>query len=235
MSISYGKSPHDMNFIIKDIYLKLRRWTEFSQVDREEFASNNLIFDVRYSRWVSSHSCIWKGRPALAGMYALSHDYGACEAFFRDVIRLQNATIDDAIQELLTLRVQASPRVRYKELLLMISEFLREGSLASTAKKLSKQYVVPTRLGDKIFNATFEQVWYIPDRTSLTNCFEKTVHLMDFTVGEVGKLLPLISAMGLTTRLLSKAVHGYAEPHGFATPDEEKTRDLVEKAKHIIR
>ena len=128
----------------------------------------------------------------------------------------------------------------YKNLLLLLNEYLRNGSPAASVQRLKDIKVFPVifRHEQDLHEIMFQdhrQTWYIADTSILQQAFVDKVRLMHFTIAEVKLLTPLINAMGLKEKLISRAVEQRMEKIGNPVIDESKTLEIKSRASYLFR
>jgi hypothetical protein len=152
-----------------------------------------------------------------------------------------NATIKHAIQEILHLSTTGTRLFTlYKGLLMVINEYIRRDPACNIDVNLSLRAVFPVTqphtLGSSrevVLKERYD-IWYIPDRESLKDCFKSRVCLLEFTAEETRKFEPFIRAMSLKHRLLSEAVTETTETSGDPIFDQETTEDLLVRIPYLI-
>jgi hypothetical protein len=198
------------------------------------------VFHGKENRWVFLRNCVWKAPALLTNVYAVSSDYHGCKPLFNKCLGLGNATIDHVVEEIIGLPAAGSTRC--KELILLLNEYLAAGSPPSAINRLKGRRFIP--ITDTSSSNDFqvvvlrnydEDIWYLPDRPSLYNSFDGKVPLLDFSIQEVRKLAPLIDAMGIRDRRLSKAVKETMESSGDSIFDSDKTRELQRRSQYFVR
>lgn len=185
--------------------------------------------------------CVWEAPACLTKVYALATEYSDCKSLFCTRLKLQNAKIDDVVTEILSLPTSGCFN-KHKELLLVLNDYLDNGSPSAAIRKLKGKDVIPVTKSHRIEEQTNaclmnydKDLWYFADRVSLQESFEGKLYLIDFTVAEVRRLLPLIKAMNLESYLLSRAVMETTEFCGDPIYDQDGTMDLRNRAKYFTR
>lgn len=121
-----------------------------------------------------------------------------------------------------------------KSLLLALSRFLVDGASKDSIKRLSGMRIFPIRTvksTSRLMNYNLD-VWYIPDREYLRDCFDGKVPLLDFTSREVQESMPLFKAINREDSLLSRAVKETAILDGISKRDPER-EELRERVKYL--
>lgn len=149
---------------------------------------------------------------------------------------LKNATLEHVIDEML------SPQdfEQRKDLLLVLNDYLRNKMSLSSVEKLKGKKIIPVRMVTKPRDQTTlknynRHVWYLADRPSLQESFKEKVWLIDFPVGVVQKLSPLVKAMELEDHLLSNAVEVETECCGDPIFDQDRTMDFRKRVQFLMR
>ena len=126
---------------------------------------------------------------------------------------------------------------RLEELLLQLNEYLRKGSPKNCLSKLRGKDIIPVRMPNgSLCRMTYgSDTWYLADRQKLWDCFDGRLPLITFDVTTVRKLDPLIQAMDLSDKLLSKAGEQTLEAIGDLIYDEERSLELRRRASYFQR
>lgn len=185
--------------------------------------------------------CVWEAPACLTKVYALATEYTDCKSLFCTRLKLHNAKIDNVVTELLSLPNSGCFN-KHKELLMVLNDYLDNGSPSTAILNLKGKDVIPViepyQMGERAKTRLMNynrDLWYFADRVSLQESFKGKLYLIDFTVFEVRRLSPLIKAMGLECFLLSNAVVETTEFCGDPIYDPDGTIDLRSRAKYFTR
>jgi hypothetical protein len=196
---------------------------------------------VKEKRWMFLKDCVWEAPVCLTKVYALATEYSDCKSLFCTRLKLPNAKIDNVVTELLSLPTSGCFN-KHKELLMVLNEYLDNGSPSTAILRLKDKDVIPViepyQIGERANTCLVNynrHLWYFADRVSLQESFKGKLHLIDFTVAEVRRLSPLIKAMDLESFLLSKAVVETTEFCWDPIYDPDGTMDLRSRAKYFTR
>ena len=146
--------------------------------------------------------------------------------------------MNDIVQELNRLSGQQQQYDTIKALLLLLPRYLKLESDHSQLRThwLSDPKVFPIRATSGLHLRSFsENDWFINDRQRLGSRFEGHVALLDFTLPEIGKLMPLLKALRLSNRALSATFQEESQASGESMYDFTLTQQLRSKAHHIAR
>jgi hypothetical protein len=151
---------------------------------------------------------------------------------------ISDATQYDIVHELKRLSGQQERYPTIKVLLLLLPRYLKLESdhVQLRTHWLSDSKVFPTRSPSGHYLRSFnDKDWFINDRQRLGSRFEGHVALLDFTLPEIEKLMPLLKALRLTNRTLSVTFKEESQASGESTYDFTLTQHLRSKAHHIAR
>jgi len=193
---------------------------------RLEFTQYPLVFIDRLKRWVHLCDCVWNG-PRLSSLHYLSIEFPHNKMLFRDYLKVGNVTLDHIVQELECVNTSTSVS-QLEELLLHLNRYLGKASPENCLVKLEGKPIIPVRKADGTVQlmAYNSDGWYLADRQRLWDCFNGKLTLITFDVATVRKLNPLIQAMDLSDRLLSKADTQTLEATGDELYDEDRSLEL---------
>jgi hypothetical protein len=120
--------------------------------------------------------------------------------------------------------------------LLLLNKYLTPESPSDCLDKLKGKKIVPvTRFGNEHRMNYDHDIWYFADRPSLFDRFDGKVPLISFDVKSVQKLSLLIDAMDRSQYLLSAAVTQDLKTIGLKIDYKERTADLRERARYLVR
>jgi hypothetical protein len=126
---------------------------------------------------------------------------------------------------------------RLEELLLQLNEYLRKESPKNCLSKLRGKDIIPVKMPNGTLSrmAYGSGTWYLADRQKLWDGFDGRLPLITFDATTVRKLDPLIQAMDLSDKLLSKAGEQTLEAIGDLIYDEERSLELRRRASYFQR
>lgn len=202
---------------------------------RSAFAKSRLVYLQKLKQWVFLSECVWNGPQQLKSTPRLNFEYPLCSSLFRDRLVLGNATLDHVVKELRNINENA-PFDTLQQLLLLLNKYLTLRSPPGCLETLKGKKIIPvTKSGNEYHRDYDHDLWYFADRPSLWDRFNGKVPLISFDVKTVKELSPLIEAMKRSKYLLSAAVTQNLKIEGSKIKDEEKTADLRERARYLVR
>ena len=205
---------------------------------RQAFQSENLIYLRRENRWAAFSECRWRSPAALTTLYALSSRYTELQRFWVSQLGIGDATQYDIVHEINRLGGQQERYDTIKLLLLLLPRYLRLESdrVQLRTHWLSHSRVFPIRSpSGRDLRSLNDKDWFINDRQRLGSRFEGHVALLDLTLPEVDKLMPLLNSLSLSSRTLSVTFKEESQASGESTYDFALTQHLRSKAHHIAR
>jgi hypothetical protein len=166
--------------------------------------------------------------------------YPERRGFFRDFLRLQDASLQTLVDEAKTI-MPVDSKAWIAELFVDISRSLRVASDYSVVQPLCNYCIFPIITGnaaagfDLLLTARDSDVWFIADRPHLKQSFEGMVPLLAFNIETVEAIKELIELLSLKNRVLSKVAKGVSKPNGQFFLHEEYTKSLRQKSRCIAR
>jgi hypothetical protein len=174
--------------------------------------------------------CVWSG-PRLSIVFDLSSQYPEYEQLFQRFLGLGNVDANHIVKEL---RARSTQIERLKELLVLLSKYLKNPFPQTLVTALQGLAIFPIRtLDGSVISMRYEDDWYIADRPSLRVSFSGKLCLLDFDVKTVRTLQPLIIALDKKSRLLSVADEPKLERIGKPIYQDQKTMNLRSRAVHF--
>lgn len=202
---------------------------------RKAFAGSPLVFLQNPKRWAFLSGCVWDGPQQLKSTPRLSSEYPLCSSLFRDHLDLGNVTLDHVVKELQNIDEKASFDT-LQQLLLLLNRYLTPKSPPGCLEKLKGKKIIPVMESGNEYRMDYDRdIWYFADKPSLWDRFNGKVPLISFDVKTVRKLSLLINTMELSQYLLSAAVTQTLKTEGLKIEDRERTSDLRERARYLIR
>lgn len=149
---------------------------------------------------------MWTDDTRISGKIALIRHYADLQAFFVQRLGVEEPDIDTYITELqlLTTNYQTPPLEKVKGLIKEINSFEpRTGAL----DRLTSSNILPVKgLDDKTGLSTTSDLFAIVDRSGYGSAFQGKVPVLDFSIEDVRDLRPIISALNLEGRYMSRLV-----------------------------
>jgi len=187
-------------------------------VFRKLFKEENCIYIQSAGVWVSPKDCVWDGPSCLTIFHQLSTIYADQSTLFRKQLNIGNATIVHLTAEVREISL-STPVTRILDLFQELSKLLSKPLSDDEAKEvrdLSCLEIFPLDGGggesakgfDELTVGTPESEWYIADRIHLHKCFHGVISLLAFPTEVVVNVMPLITRLGLESRLLSRTAKG---------------------------
>jgi hypothetical protein len=165
-------------------------------------------------------------------VFDLSSQYPEYRQLFQRYLEVGNVDANHIVRELCARNTTQFERL--KELLILLSKYLKDPFPQTLVPSLQGMAIFPVRtLDGSVVSMRYEDVWYIADRPSLRASFSEKLSLLDFDVKTVRTLQPLITALDITSRLLSIADEPKLEKIGTPIYQEQKTMDLRRRAVHF--
>jgi hypothetical protein len=199
-------------------------------VYRTDFELHRLIFNPELNRWVHISECVWSG-PRLSTVFDIGSQYPENGQLFQRNLQLGDVDANHIVRELCVSTTQVE---RLKELLVLLSKYLKDPFPQNLVTALQGKAIFPVRtLDGSVVSMRYEDVWYIADRPSLRKSFSGKLCLLDFDMKTIRTLQPLIIALDKTSRLLSIADEPKLKKVGTPTYQDQKTIDLRLRAVHF--
>lgn len=182
--------------------------------------------------------CLWSSATEIRHKVSLNNYYDDdLEDFFVTVLGVSRLTIDMVYDELYTVDPASTSVKLVKDYLWSMNAFLETGLPAQSSERLLKKRILPIRYPDgdtRLVAANIE--FAIVDRQPLQDLFRDRVKLLDFSLGEVHELRPLLDWMNLTDRFLSRltTANTIVNPD-FVYPLTDPVRAIRRKAHALTR
>ncbi|KAI0544642.1 hypothetical protein F4679DRAFT_589289 [Xylaria curta] len=194
--------------------------------------------------WVSESQCVWNGTQHLRTFHVLKNIYPSNALLFKNILGNLHANFEILVSEVKE-ATTSTP-------LTWITQIFKEINKRLGAKKYDKEEfghlnnlismkVFPINEGntdigfENLCSGTGDTEWYIADRLHLKQSFHGVACLLAFTVEDILEMLPLIKALKLDSRLLSKQVVPAPQLVGNIQLSEGYTTTFREKSKFISR
>jgi hypothetical protein len=216
---------------------------------KKRFNSEALIY-IPNSRnrkeWITLEDCVWKGPSCLRKTACLADFYPQHHPLFCSLLGLQTAEWRTLTNE--ALKIEAYDSIDYiSELFLAINDHFRSLEQHESPNSLEMKNVLTTStifpidegrsqgVFDYLSTSQTDATWFIADRPHLKLAFQGLVPLLVFNEDTMGKIAPLIVALGWNRRLLSRLAHGIPQPDGDMQLNYRYTKYLCSKARYIVR
>ncbi|KAL2757677.1 hypothetical protein ACRALDRAFT_1079807 [Sodiomyces alcalophilus JCM 7366] len=205
--------------------------------------------------WVKPLACVWKGRAWMVEFHVLKKYYPELEVLFRTMLLVPNASTSHFVEEALAVasRTASTKSTRRIESILhaiasrVVENLDRDpdradGGLEQVHKmRLSDAQVFPIVSGPK--NHPYERLasvkdkesWLIADRAIFRTQFANVLPVLALDADVVLRIQPLLEALGLGDRLLSRVATNVTEAHGEVTPLEDLAAQYRERSKFLFR
>jgi hypothetical protein len=208
-----------------------------THVYREFFLNNRAIYVPSKGTWVTTSDCVWSSKCRLLNKCVLSVEYPPkLEDFFRLMLKVQSATLDDIVSELkLWTEKDDEDHVYLKSLFNALQATSKawtdKVSVEGTKNKLkglSGVKCVPlvkvTESGLKrkvgSFSSDMAERWLVVDSYRLKDAFASQVWLLDFPLGDYTRLWTFLELMGKalywTPSTLTEVVQEKSQYSGIA-------------------
>ncbi|KAK3642797.1 hypothetical protein LTR56_010623 [Elasticomyces elasticus] len=194
------------------------------------------------AKWVSSDSARWTAPSYLTNVHALRDFYPDLQTFFTTTLGVRDTNISDVVDRLLECSGQINHLPEIKSLLVCVSRLLTptKGKVKVNQTVIDRLILsqvnflpVRTRSSEYELRSISDRSWFFADSSRLLEGFGGKVPLLDFDMVNSAALVPLIEALGLTERKLSKHIVEETEATGEQTLEPDLTDNLKAKAKFI--
>ncbi|KAI0856471.1 hypothetical protein F4860DRAFT_518768 [Xylaria cubensis] len=192
--------------------------------------------------WVSERQCVWHGTQHLRTFRVLKDIYPSNALLFKNILGHLDSNFEVLVSEVKEITMSTP--------LFWIAQIFKEINKRLCAKKykteershldsLVSMKVFPINEGnadvgfENLYSGTGNMEWYIADRLHLKQSFHGVVYLLAFTVEEVLEIMPLITALKLDLRLLSKRAVPAPQLVGNVRLLSGYTTNFHEKSKFI--
>ncbi|KAL9113802.1 MAG: hypothetical protein Q9187_007574, partial [Circinaria calcarea] len=209
---------------------------------RSKFKTQSLIYlpSSQESKWVSPSVCVWQAPPGLQTKAILHQEWPQFEGLFRRTLKIDNASAKDIINEILSIseRSSKSEIEHLKGFLLYLSWLNRKGLYNAEIQQLRGKKVFPVIMPGPTPQHVLKDYYtyfYIADHPHLYANFSGRVSLLDFSVDEVHKLMPVLQALGVKGKLLSANVTEVSRPDGITQLQKLLTSTYADKASALMR
>ncbi|KAJ0165401.1 hypothetical protein CTA2_11383 [Colletotrichum tanaceti] len=209
---------------------------------------NGLIYHPQRG-WITVKDCVWETPKGFESTVAIAQLYPECGDFFKGNLKMHNAGVPEAVQELGRLAKapdDATKTETLKAILLTLSQYLKEhrprdkDSMANSLQyQLRRLKVFPmmhqgeaSTASTRVFKS-LEDTWYVNDRSILVKAFFKRVDTLDFDVQDMDRIMPLVEWLGIENRPLSKAVSERKSYEGM-TQTQLGWSDIIQKKASFI-
>ncbi|KAF4971125.1 hypothetical protein FSARC_1958 [Fusarium sarcochroum] len=231
-----GADREDLPRIL-DLYEYLDEKIAASADMRTAFEASPLIFVEQkgVSGWYTTSECLWSSTITVRGKVTLDETYSKLKDFFVNKLGVVSLTPRMVYDEL---RKSSPSNIKETKMALFASnEFLETAPIYLDPEPVRKAKVFPVRNPDGTsVLSSIDMDFAIGDRDNLRAKFEDKISLLDFELGDVCRLKPLIDWLRLQDRYLSRCVQEDTSiSENVELPISSKKRDLKNKAYHIAR
>ncbi|KAI0530079.1 hypothetical protein GGR58DRAFT_494730 [Xylaria digitata] len=194
------------------------------------------------SSWVKESECVWNGMEHLQKFHVLKKLYPNNAQLFKNILRHTRANLEVLVSEVeqITVSTPISWITQiFKEINKTLCSKKYEAMELHRLDSLISMKVFPVKEGDteagfeNLCSGTADIEWYIADRPHLQQSFHGVVYLLAFTVEDVLEIMPLITALKLGSRLLSKRAVSTLKTEGNVQLHVGHTTAFREKSKFI--
>ncbi|KAE9369740.1 hypothetical protein N431DRAFT_493510 [Stipitochalara longipes BDJ] len=226
---------------INDIYTRLR--TMSSSLSRNQlrdirtrFEKDCFIYDGVRQAWIPPSSCLWSKDATIPGKFTILNQYRQLKDFFVDILNVKIPDLGMLVDEL-SQAASSKPTVTdIKSLFWQINNF---SPTRNAVEKLNDLPIFPVKSETTKLNVTVLRTRFarfsINDRQPWAKAFGGKLDFLDFNLEEVRRLQPLLSALNVEDRYLSRAV---VETSSFQDKGEwskKRTRQMRSRAHALAR
>ncbi|KAI1735424.1 hypothetical protein F4680DRAFT_435200 [Xylaria scruposa] len=192
--------------------------------------------------WVAESQCVWRGTQHLRKFRVLKDIYPGNAKLFKNVLEYLDANFEVLVAEVkqTTISTPISWIAQiFKEINKRLYAEKQETEELNHLCSLISMRVFPINEGnanvafESLYSGTGKMEWYIADRLHLKQSFHGVVNLLAFTVEEIIEIMPLITALKLDSRLLSKRAVPAPQLVGNVQLLTGYTKTFHEKSKYI--
>jgi hypothetical protein len=203
-----------------------------SNFNRSMFDENELIYNPGSQSWYGPSSCIWaEDTIHLPGKFSLATTYKKQKSFFLSILDVTKPNLEMHILALMQKAEAPDKRIIMQEMLNICAFDVTPQAV----EKLSDCKCLPVKLpSGEVQWLHRSGTFAIVDRRDYGQIFTGRIKVLDFSLEEVHSLKPLLFALGLGEKYLSKAVREETTVEGGSI-DEHLTADLRRKSYAICR
>lgn len=190
--------------------------------------------------WFGIDKCVWSGPKCLRATPSLVNYYPERQSLLRNTLRLGDADIKVLVRE--ARHIMPTDSIdQIAQVFIAISKRLGISNARSEVQPLFECRIFPVATGeshsdfDSLCTAAEIDMWFIADRVHLKESFGNLVPLLAFDPEIVEQISPLIDALELERRLLSRVAKGVSKTDGRVELHLEYTKSLRKKARCIAR
>jgi hypothetical protein len=185
-------------------------------------------------------SCVWDGPDCLKQTPRLFVHYPEHRELFWSVLGIRDADLSTLATEAQQLSISDS-LTHISDLLIAISRFLEIHKNPKKVSRFASYAMFPvhlkrrgsTQVSIDLKTASDSDEWYIADLERLGRSFDGKLNLLAIDQDTRDKIKPLIRALRMERRLLSRSAHGIPVAGGSKCLDVEYTASFKRKAKYI--
>ena len=193
-------------------------------------------------RWVNAQSCYWTGDSWLTGLHRLSETYPEFEILFRHHIQVPDITSWHLIDELFQVHrwsKHSTARIERLFLGLIHHETKTEARLdADQIRRLKTEScwpVVRNKCNEPFDSWEIAGDWLIADRAFFRDQFDGILPVLAFSSDMIYRLMPLIEAVGLQNKMLSRVASNVIEANGEVALHEALTEKYRSRTRYLVR
>lgn len=190
--------------------------------------------------WFGIDKCVWSGPKCLRVTPSLVNYYPERQSLLHDTLRLGDADIKVLVREARGIMPTDSIN-QIAHIFIAISKYLEISNVRSEVQPLVGCHIFPVVTGeshsdfDSLCTAAEIDTWFVADRVHLKESFESLVPLLAFDPEIVEQINPLINALELERRVLSKVAKGVSKTDGRVELHLEYTKSLRKKVRCVAR
>ncbi|KAF2269756.1 hypothetical protein CC78DRAFT_452837 [Lojkania enalia] len=231
---------------VSQLYGHIAMWItpDNAGVIRHSFQMHKLVFvpdeNSESGEWFDIDGCVWTGPECLRATPCLERFYREHQHFFQNDLNVGDASIKTLVNE--AQQIIPSDSIEHiGQILMATSKYLELSSSDTSIQALVEAAIFPiasSKVGldfASLSSATPVDIWFIADLTHLKASFEGLVPLLALGPEIVESIGPLIKALGLDERLLSRVAKGVSKTSGKVQLHPVYTETMREKARSIAR
>ncbi|KAL9093859.1 MAG: hypothetical protein Q9165_003782 [Trypethelium subeluteriae] len=198
-----------------------------------------IFIPTNEPKWESPDNCVWNAPASFQRIPVLSRYYPGFTLFLSQFLRIRDAQIADVVSELRGIAGQASYIQTIKDLLKTLNKFLKAGSNHERIDTLRELAVFPVRSANggvslrRYDDNSME--WFIADRERLRSCFLEKLDLLDFSVADIERLVPLWRRLQIEQKYLGGKVSETTLTRGELQQEPSAQYMIRSKARFMSR
>lgn len=205
---------------------------------RDTFENEQLILILSDDRdeWLKLSDCRWSSYHCLDPWHAaLEEVYADQQDFLCDVLDLADGDVNDVIGALLSMEGQEQHMSYIKALFSAPSkdEWTSADASLLSPDSWESMAIFPVKQQNECLEDISEKNWFIPDRTRYKMLFDGKIQMLDLDLRTINSMMPLITALRLEHRLLSRVVKETHQILGDPDLEPMHTKEMQNKAEYI--